>query len=205
MTKRKVVYKRKTRETGINISLDLDGEGKSDCKTGIDFLDHMLTLFAKHSLFNLKVKAKGDLKVDIHHTNEDVGIALGEALSRALKDKRGICRFGWAYVPMEEALSRVVLDISGRPVLSLSLLDGTKVSASDLPSAQKAGYTFKDAEHFLVSFTRHGGITLHIGINKDRDLHHLLEAIFKALGLALRQAVKLDKDIKGIPSTKGRL
>src|SRR3989304_6164317 len=149
MTKRKVVYKRKTKETGINISLDLDGEGKSDCKTGIDFLDHMLTLLAKHSLFNLKVKAKGDLEVDIHHTNEDVGIALGEALNEALKDKRGICRFGWAYVPMEEALSRVVLDISGRPLLCISFLDGTKVSSSDLPSAQKAGYTFKDAEHFL--------------------------------------------------------
>ena len=205
MSKRKVVYKRKTKETGINISIDLDGEGKSECKTGIGILDHMLTLLVKHSLFNLKVKAKGDLEVDIHHTNEDVGIALGEALSQALKDKRGICRFGWAYVPMEEALSRVVLDISGRPLLRLTLLDGTKAGEPDVPSGPKGGWTFKDAEHFLISFTRHSGITLHIEINRDRDLHHLLEAIFKALGLALRQAVKLDKDIKGIPSTKGRL
>ena len=199
------VVKRKTTETDISLSLNIDGKGNSRIDTGVGFLDHMLTLFARHGLFDLEVKARGDIHVDIHHTNEDVGIALGEAINKAIKDRRGISRFGWAYVPMEEALCRVVLDISGRPLVSLTLLDGTSIGKSDVPSVQKDGYSFKDAEHFLVSFTRQSKITLHIGFGKSSDLHHLLEALFKALGLALRQATRLDKEIKGVPSSKGRL
>ena len=205
MKKREAQIKRKTKETEITGKLVIDGTGKADIKTGIGFLDHMLTLFARHGLFDLEVKARGDVHVDIHHTNEDAGIALGEALNKALKDRRGISRFGWTYVPMEEALCRVVLDISGRPLVSLTLLDGTSAGESDVPSVQKDGYSFKDAEHFLVSWTRQSKITLHIGFGKCSDLHHLLEALFKALGLALRQATRIDKEIKGIPSSKGRL
>ena len=209
MEKRIGVVKRKTTETDISLSLNIDGKGNSRIDTGVGFLDHMLTLFARHGLFDLEVKARGDVHVDIHHTNEDVGIALGEALNKALNDKKGICRFGWAYVPMEESLCRVVLDISGRPLVRITRLDGTLLLSSYArPRVRKGEYSFNDARHFLESLARRSGITLHVAIPPDApdtDLHHLLEALFKALGLALRQATRLDKEIKGIPSSKGRL
>lgn len=202
MKKRVVKIKRKTAETAVSIELNLDGNGKSKVDTGIGFLDHMLTLFSKHGLFDLKLKAKGDLKVDLHHTNEDVGIALGEAFKKALGDKRRIRRFGSidVAVPMEEALARVALDISGRPSLHM------RREGSPVPSVlyAKEGYTLNDAKQFLEAFVRNIGVNLHIEY-RGEDLHHVLESIFKALGRALGDATRIDPRIKGIPSTKGRL
>lgn len=187
---------RKTSETVIELSLLLDGEGRADIQTGIPFFDHMLTLFTKHGLFDLKIDAKGDLEVDYHHTVEDVGIALGTALNKALGDKVGIRRYGAAYVPMDETLARVVVDISGRPFLSYEAPRG--VEAIGL-------FPFQLVEEFLRALSVHGGLTLHVSILTGRDAHHLAEAIFKALGKALDGAVFRDDRVKGIPSTKGVL
>ena len=202
MKKRIAKIKRKTTETAVSVELNLDGNGRSKVDTGIGFLDHMLTLFSKHGLFDLKLKAKGDLKVDIHHTNEDVGIVLGEAFKKALGNKKGIRRFGSidVAVPMEEALARVALDISGRPSLHM------RREGSPVPSVlyAKEGYTLNDAKQFLEAFVRNIGINLHIEY-RGEDLHHVLESIFKALGRALGDATRIDPRIKGIPSTKGRL
>lgn len=202
MKKRVVKIKRKTAETAVSIELNLDGNGKSKVDTGIGFLDHMLTLFSKHGLFDLKLKAKGDLKVDLHHTNEDVGIALGEAFKKALGDKRRIRRFGSidVAVPMEEALARVALDISGRPSLHMRREGSPVLSVL----YAKEGYTLNDAKQFLEAFVRNIGVNLHIEY-RGEDLHHVLESIFKALGRALGDATRIDPRIKGIPSTKGRL
>ncbi|KPK42607.1 MAG: imidazoleglycerol-phosphate dehydratase [Omnitrophica WOR_2 bacterium SM23_29] len=202
MKKRIVKIKRKTTETAVSVELNLDGNGKSKVDTGIGFLDHMLTLFSKHGLFDLKLKAKGDLEVDLHHTNEDVGIALGEAFKKALGDKRGIRRFGSkdVAVPMEEALARVALDISGRPSLHMRRVE--RGAYPDLST--KEGYTLNDAKQFLEAFVRNIGINFHIEY-RGEDLHHVLESIFKALGRALGDATRIDPRIKGIPSTKGRL
>ena len=190
---------RKTKETQISVSFNIDGDGKSQISTGIPFLDHMLTLFAKHGLFFLAIKAKGDLEVDIHHTNEDVGLCLGDALSKALQDKRGIKRFGSAFVPMDEALARVVIDISGRASFHLD-------SEMKIPSPiEKDKYDMPNLKHFLQSFAQKGGLNLHISILKGEDFHHISESIFKALGKALDEATKIDPRIKGIPSTKGTL
>jgi len=190
---------RKTKETRITVSFGIDGDGKSQISTGILFLDHMLTLFAKHGLFFLAIKAKGDLGVDIHHTNEDVGLCLGDALSKALQDKRGIKRFGSAYVTMDEALSRVVVDISGRP--SFYIDSEIKIPAP----LEKDKYDLPNLKHFLQSFAQKGGLNLHVSVLKGEDFHHIAESIFKALGKALDEATIIDKRIKGIPSTKGTL
>lgn len=187
---------RKTSETTIKLTLSLDGEGNSDVRTGIPFFDHMLTLFARHGLLDLTVEAKGDIEVDFHHTVEDTGIALGQALSKALADKSGIRRYGSAYVPMDEALARVVVDCSGRPFLAYEAPRG--VEAIGL-------FPFQLVEEFLRALAVNAGLTLHVSILAGRDAHHMAEGIFKALGRALDIAVSHDERVKGIPSTKGVL
>lgn len=199
--KRSAVIKRKTRETTITGKLNIDGTGKYDVKTSIGFLDHMLELFSKHGLFDLEIKAKGDLRVDIHHTNEDVGICLGQAFKEALSDKRGIKRFGFATVPMDEALVEVTLDISGRAYLK----DLITYPSAALTSEIVEHYSFNDAKEFLRAFVNNAGINLIFNIKAGEDLHHILEALFKAFARALDEATQLDPRIKGIPSTKGRL
>ena len=194
---------RKSRETDITVTLNVDGTGKASVKTGIPFLDHMLTLLGTHGVFNLTVRAAGDLAVDHHHTNEDVGLALGQAFDRALGARRGIGRFGASYVPMEEALARVVLDFSGRPKLVVRHARGSRVATH--PAGSRGAYQWGDAEHFLESFARTSKTTLHIDIFAGSDFHHTVEAVFKALGRALMQATRLNPRVKGIPSSKGRL
>ncbi len=201
MKKRTALIKRKTRETNIVVKLNLDGEGKAKIDTGIGILDHMLELFAFHGLFDLDISAKGDLKVDIHHTNEDIGIVLGDAFKKALADKKGIRRFGSASVPMEEVVANVVIDISGRG--SYSIKAGSSILPKDPPKMQD-GYEFKDAEHFFESFAKHLGVNLNIKIDPiSHDLHTTLEATFKAMGIALDHATQIDPRRKGVPSTKG--
>ncbi|MFZ4387423.1 MAG: imidazoleglycerol-phosphate dehydratase HisB [Chthoniobacterales bacterium] len=187
---------RKTSETAIKMTLSLDGEGNSDVRTGIPFFDHMLTLFARHGLFDLTVEAKGDIEVDFHHTVEDTGIALGQALAKALADKNGIRRYGSAYVPMDEALARVVVDCSGRPFLAYEAPRGVEAIGF---------FPFQLVEEFLRALAVNAGLTLHVSILAGRDAHHMAEGIFKALGRALDIAVSHDERVKGIPSTKGVL
>ena len=198
---RRATVTRKSRETNITVTLKLDGSGKTSVKTGLPFLDHMLTLMGTHGLCDVTVKATGDLEIDIHHTNEDVGLVIGSALSKALGDCRGIRRFGWAYVPMEEALARVVLDVSGRPKLVIrdQRRPRTAFKGSGTP------YQWDDLEHWLESFVRTAKLTVHIDLYAGSDFHHTAEAIFKALGRALAQAAQRDARVKGIPSSKGRL
>ena len=197
--KRTSQIKRKTKETDIELKLNLDGKGKAQIKTGIGFLNHMLDLFTCHGLFDLSINVKSqDLDVDIHHTNEDVGICLGQAFKKAFGDKKSITRFGDASVPMEESKAAVVLDISGRNSLYLNtdLKDQTPTSGE--------GYSLEDTKHFLTSFTREAGINLNVEVSGD-DFHHYVEAIFKALGRAMDKATTVDVRVKGVPSTKGKL
>ena len=201
MKRRTAMIKRKTKEVAIQGRLNLDGSGKGAVSTGIAFLDHMLQLFAKHGLFDLTLKAKGDLEIDLHHTNEDLGLALGEAFKQAIGDKKGIQRVGSAFVPMDETLARVrtVVDISGRPRLSWGWAKGKK----NFPGAV---YQVKDAKHFFESFVTKSEVTLHVDLLKGgEDIHHLLEAVFKAFGRSLSEAVRRDSRVKGVPSTKGKL
>ncbi|WP_461207500.1 imidazoleglycerol-phosphate dehydratase HisB [Clostridium sp. DL1XJH146] len=193
---RKAEVIRKTGETNIEIDIDLDGEGKSTIDTGIGFLDHMLTLFSKHGLFNLNVKAEGDLFVDGHHTVEDVGIVLGQCVQKALGDKKSITRYGTAFVPMDEALATVSLDISGRPFL---------VYECETTCDKLGDFDLELVEEFLRAFAFNAGITLHARVLYGKNNHHKIEALFKALGRALREAVELDIRIKGVMSTKGIL
>jgi imidazoleglycerol-phosphate dehydratase len=195
-TSRSASLDRKTSETEIILRISLDGEGRSLIRTGIPFFDHMLTLFSRHGLIDLDVEAKGDIEVDYHHTVEDVGLALGAAFAKALGDKSGIRRYGSAYVPMDEALARVVVDCSGRPYLAYEVPRG--VEAIGL-------FPFQLVEEFLRAFSVQAGLTLHVSILAGRDAHHMAEAIFKALGRALDVAVSRDDRVKGIPSTKGVL
>jgi imidazoleglycerol-phosphate dehydratase len=198
MKKRSATIKRKTKETTITVKLNIDGKGKSKIDTGIGILNHMLELFAFHGLFDLDISAKGDLKVGLHHTNEDIGIVLGEAFKKTLGAKKGMRRFGSAAVPMEEVVASVVVDISGRPAFKLS----TEKSAVK-PKIQE-GYTFGDAEHLFQGFAKHLGMNLNITVNPlSPDLHTTLEPIFKALGVALDQATQIDPRRQGVPSTKG--
>jgi imidazoleglycerol-phosphate dehydratase len=199
MRKRTAVVRRKTKETDIIVKLNIDGSGKTKINTGIGLLDHMLELFAFHGLFDLEISAKGDLKIDIHHTNEDVGIVLGQAFKKALGNKKGIHRFGNASAPMEEVVVDVALDISGRGFLKF---------AADSPmlniKIKKDEYEFEYAKHFFDAFAKHLGMNLNINIKgMNPDLHTNLEPVFKALGLALDQATQIDPRRKGIPSTKG--
>ena len=193
---------RTTRETRITVAMNLDGRGKASVKTGVPFLDHMLTFFGTHGGFDLSVKATGDLDIDVHHTNEDVGLVVGQALQQALSEGRGIARFGWAYVPMEEALVRVVLDVSGRPKLVLRDQRAPKTALRGSGTA----YQWDDLEHCLESFVRAAKLTVHIDLFSGKDFHHTAEAVFKALSRALAQAVRVNPRLRGtIPSSKGRL
>lgn len=187
---------RKTRETSIRLRLTVDGTGTSSIRTGIGFFDHMLELFSKHGLFDLEVEAAGDLQVDFHHTVEDTGIVLGQALTKALGDKEGIRRYGSAYVPMDEALTRVVLDLSGRPYLRYAA--PAQVDAI-------GQFPFQLVEEFLRALSVHGGMNLHVDVLEGRDAHHMAEGIFKALAKALDFATQVDPRVKGVPSTKGIL
>lgn len=187
---------RKTAETNISLSINIDGTGQSQISTGIGFFNHMLTLLAKHGLFDLTVDAKGDIFVDGHHTVEDTGIVLGQALAQALKDKGGIKRYGTAFVPMDEALAMVSLDISGRPFL---------VFEGDFSVQQIGTYDSQLTEEFLRAFAVHGGITLHVRLLSGKNAHHMVEAIFKGLGRALDEATRVDQRIVGVMSTKGML
>ncbi len=185
---------RKTKETDIKVTLNLDGEGRYTIDTSIPFLDHMLSLMCKHGLFDMKLKAKGDIDVDYHHTVEDIGIVLGKAVKQALDNMKGTSRYGQSSVPMDEALATVSLDISGRPYL---------VYKVEFPKKSKIKNFEPDLiEDFLQAFVSNSDITLHVGSPYGRNTHHIIEAIFKALGRALRQAVSIDPRIKGVLSTK---
>jgi imidazoleglycerol-phosphate dehydratase len=188
---------RVTGETDITVDLSLDGRGHGHVQTKIPFFDHMLMLFARHSLFDLRIQADGDIDVDLHHTIEDTGIALGQAFTRALGDKRGIRRYGHAWIPMDETLARVVIDISGRPFLSYR-------APENLPHIN-GNFAFTLVEEFLRAFTNNAGINLHVEILYGRDAHHMAEAIFKGLARALDAASQLDPRVEGVPSTKGTL
>jgi imidazoleglycerol-phosphate dehydratase len=192
---RRAQVERKTKETAISLSIDLDGTGSVEISTGIPFFDHMLSLMAMHGLFDLALRAKGDLEVDFHHTVEDVGIALGTGIKQALGDGTGIRRFGEALVPMDEALGRVVLDISGRPYL------GYRVKAR----GRIKDFSAELVESFFKAVADHAGVTLHIDLLYGKNLHHIVEAIFKGFGRALDAATRLDERRSGVPSTKGKL
>lgn len=200
---RKAKVKRKTRETEVLVSLNVDGQGKSKIDSGIGFLDHMLELFAKHGLFDLEIKAKGDLKVDLHHTNEDIAICLGQAFNKALGKRENIRRFGQRSIPMDEALVQVrtVIDISGRP-----FFNNIKSEKAYEQRDVQGGYNLEYARQFFQSLVNNFPITVHINIlEAGPDPHHLLEAVFKTAGVALDEATRIDPRKKGIPSTKGRL
>jgi len=194
---RKTRIERKTRETDIRAELDLDGRGAHRISTSIPFLDHMLSLMCKHGLFDLTLRAKGDIDIDFHHTVEDTGIVLGKAVKQALADMKGITRYGQASVPMDEALATVCLDISGRPFLVYKVEFPKKGRLKDFDPDL--------VEDFLQAFVAHAGMTLHVSSPYGRNTHHIIEAIFKALGRALREAAAIDPRVKGVPSTKGRL
>jgi imidazoleglycerol-phosphate dehydratase len=191
---------RKTGETDIQIKLVVDGRGDSRIATGIPFFDHMLTLFARHALFDLKVRAKGDVQVDFHHTVEDTGIVLGQALAKALGDKKGLVRYGNFHLPMDETLVRVALDFSGRPLLIWRAPKGiqlNRLKAGDFPAQLTV--------EFLRAFAQEAGLTLHVEVLYSSETHHLIEAVFKGLARALEMAVRRDPRVKGVPSTKGLL
>ncbi|MGH7261854.1 MAG: imidazoleglycerol-phosphate dehydratase HisB [Nitrospiraceae bacterium] len=193
---RRAVVKRATKETDIRVDWTLDGAGRSRINTTIPFLDHMLELMAKHGLFDLTVQAKGDTHIDDHHTVEDVGIVLGEALKQALGDKKGVRRFGFASAPLDETLAQVTVDLSGRPYLVYNVkLPHRRIKGLDL-------YLFED---FFQAFVTHGAFNLHVNVLYGRNPHHIMEATFKALAKALDQATSLDGRVKGVLSTKGSL
>jgi imidazoleglycerol-phosphate dehydratase len=187
---------RRTRETEIRLRLNLDGRGQVQVCSGVGFLDHMLTLWAVHGLFDLELKAQGDLQVDYHHTVEDVGIVLGDALRQALGERKGIRRFGQAAVPMDEALCQTVVDLSNRPYLVFNV---------PAAAAPPSGFNTELAEEFWRAFAVHGGLNLHVNVAYGRNGHHILESIFKSVGQALEQAVQLDARIETLRSSKGVL
>ena len=193
---RRAEQSRNTTETSVSLSLNLDGTGVSRIETGIPFFDHMLTLFSRHSLIDLELEVSGDVDVDYHHTVEDSGIVLGECLKRALGDKKGIARYGHAYVPMDETLSRVVVDLSNRPWLEFNAPSGS-------PDAQN--FPFSLIEEFFRALSSNLRANVHVEIFYGRDGHHIAESAFKSLARALRGAVSRDERVKGIPSTKEAL
>lgn len=197
MNARSACVTRTTKETDISVELVVDGRGCAEVATGIGFFDHMLTAFARHGLFDLKVAAKGDLQVDGHHTVEDVGIVLGRALAQALGDKRGINRFGSQFVPMDEALVHAALDISGRGQLHCEV---------DLPFGMVGGFDTQLAKEFFIAFATNAGVTLHLREVAGENAHHIIEASFKAAGRALCEACSLNPRMAGeLPTTKGAL
>jgi imidazoleglycerol-phosphate dehydratase len=188
---------RTTLETRIEVAVNLDGRGVCKLETGLPFLEHMLEQVAKHGLVDLTISARGDLHVDAHHTVEDIGITLGQALGQALAERKGIRRYGHAYVPLDEALARVVIDFSGRPGL---------VMAVNFPRATVGGFDVDLVREFFQGFVNHAGVTLHIDSLRGRNTHHIIETVFKAFGRALRMAVERDARMAGVsPSTKGVL
>lgn len=193
---RQATVSRKTNETDIVLTLNLDGSGCADVQTGVGFFDHMLVLFAKHGLFDLELRAKGDLEVDAHHTVEDVGLALGQALREALGDKAGLCRYGWCLLPMDDALARIAVDCGGRPYLAYE----TPEEAGPI-----GNFPFQLLEEFLRALSVQGGLNLHVTLLDGRDSHHMAEAVFKGLARALDQATRIDPRVIGVPSTKGTL
>lgn len=193
---RKAKVKRKTNETDISIELNLDGKGHYAIQSSIPFFDHMLSLMTMHGLFDIKLEGKGDIDVDYHHLMEDLGITLGEAIEKAVGDKKGINRYGHAIIPMDESLAEVALDLSGRPYLVYKV-KAQKGTVRDLEVS-----LFED---FFRAVCNHARINLHIIVRHGRDLHHIYEGIFKAFGRALSQAVTMNLKRKGVPSTKGKL
>ena len=193
---RKATIERITRETQIKLTLDLDGTGEAKVCTSVPFLDHMLNLFARHGLFDLTVEAKGDIDIDFHHTVEDIGIVLGEALNEALGDKQGIRRYGQATVPMDETLASVAVDLSGRPCLVYNVR---------LPKVKIGEFDVELAKEFFQALTNNLAANVHINVMYGDNVHHILEACFKALARALDQATQVDPRIAGVMSTKGKL
>lgn len=193
---RRAELTRTTKETDISIEINLDGEGNYSVETGVGFFDHMLTLFAKHGILDLDVKAKGDLYIDCHHTIEDVGITLGKCIEKALGDKAGIKRYGTAFVPMDEALCMISMDISGRSYL---------VFEGEFNSQKVGEMDTEMVEEFFRALAFNAGITLHVKVLYGKNAHHMIEGLFKALGRALREAITKDEKIKGVMSTKGSI
>ena len=191
---RQATIERTTSETDIDVKLIIDGAGDSQVNTGVGFFDHMLTLFAKHGLFDLEIAAKGDLQVDGHHTVEDVGICLGQAFDKALGNREGIVRYGFVVLPMDEALATVSIDISGRPFLAYNL---------DLSASQVGGFDTDLPHEFFQAFVNNAGITLHVRMQAGTNPHHIIEAVFKGFGKAMDQATRVDPRITGVHSTKG--
>ena len=197
MTQRTAQTRRQTGETEIEVTIDLDGEGRGGFDTGVPFLEHMLDQVARHGMIDLEIHARGDLHIDAHHTVEDIGITLGQAIDRALGDRRGIRRYGHAYVPLDEALSRVVIDFSGRPLL----VDGVRY-----PAERIGGFETALVHEFFQGFCNHAQATLHVDNLRGENAHHIAETVFKAFGRALRMALEPDPRLGGmIPSTKGAL
>ncbi len=197
MAERIASVARDTLETQIQVTVNLDGEGKASFDTGVPFLEHMLDQIARHGMIDLDVKSKGDLHIDAHHSVEDIGIALGQAFAQAVGDKKGITRYGHAYVPLDEALSRVVLDFSGRPGLEFHV---------DFPRASIGGFETDLFYEFFQGFVNHAQVSLHVDCLRGRNSHHIAETVFKAFGRALRMALTADPRMQGvIPSTKGTL
>lgn len=197
MAERKATVKRDTLETQIQVTVDLDGSGICDVTTGVPFLEHMLDQISRHGLIDLKIEAKGDLHIDAHHTVEDIGITLGQAMASAVGDKKGIVRYGHAYVPLDEALSRVVIDFSGRPGLEYQ---------AEYPRSMIGDFDVDLLHEFFQGFVNHAGVTLHIDNLKGDNGHHIAETIFKAFGRAVRMALTYDPRMEGVmPSTKGSL
>jgi len=187
---------RTTKETEINVTLDLDGRGTHEIESGVPFLDHMLTQISRHGFFDLQVSAKGDLEIDAHHTVEDLGICLGEAFKQALGDKSGVRRYGRGSMPMHEALAAVVLDFSGRPFLVYNV---------PLPKAQVGNFELELVEEFFTAFCNHAGANVHVNLAYGDNLHHIVEAVFKAFARALDEATQLDPRVEGVLSSKGTL
>ncbi|WP_409343935.1 imidazoleglycerol-phosphate dehydratase HisB [Paenibacillus sp. MBLB4367] len=196
MAERKGGISRKTNETDIQLSLNVDGTGISELETDVPFLNHMLDLFTKHGQFDLQVKAQGDIDIDDHHTVEDIGICLGHALREALGDKKGIKRYASVFIPMDEALAQVVIDVSNRPHFEYR---------AQYPSAQVGSFTTELVHEFLWKLALEARITLHVIVHYGHNTHHMIEAVFKALGRAIDEATSIDPRVKGVPSTKGVL
>jgi imidazoleglycerol-phosphate dehydratase len=193
---RSATIDRKTKETEIHLTLVLDGAGESRIATPVPFLDHMLTHISKHGFFDLTVKAEGDVEIDAHHTVEDLGICLGEAFRKALGSKEGIRRFGRGTMPMHEALASVIIDFSGRPFLVFNV---------DMPKAKVGEFDTELVEEFFVAFCNHAGANVHVNLAYGDNLHHIIEAVFKAFGRALDEATGFDSRVEGVLSTKGKL
>ncbi|AJD92081.1 imidazoleglycerol-phosphate dehydratase [Jeotgalibacillus malaysiensis] len=196
MTERKFSLKRKTNETNISLALNIDGEGISDIQTDVPFMTHMLDLFTKHGHFDLTVEGRGDVDIDGHHTTEDIGIVLGQALLEALGDKKGIKRYGNAFVPMDEALAQVTVDLSNRPHLVMN---------ADFPKERVGDFDVELVHEFLWKLAIEARMNLHVNVHYGFNTHHMIEAVFKALGRALDEATQIDPRVKGVPSTKGML